>query len=78
VTNEGCPISAWFWQMWDSTALDRLLFLLQRIPKIHARFSRDVGHPSFIRESGNYSVLVLLGKDSGLHSLRGGMISPIV
>jgi len=32
VTNDGCPISARFWQMWDSTALDRQLSLLQRIP----------------------------------------------
>jgi hypothetical protein len=23
VTNEGCPISARFWQMWDSADLDR-------------------------------------------------------
>ena len=33
VTNDGCPISARFWQMWDSTALDRQLSLLQRIPR---------------------------------------------
>ena len=26
-------VSAWFWQMWDSTALDRQLSLLQRIPR---------------------------------------------
>jgi hypothetical protein len=33
VANDGCPISARFWQMWDSTALDRPFFLLQRIPR---------------------------------------------
>jgi hypothetical protein len=33
VTTDGCPISARFWQMWDSTALDRLLSLLQPIPR---------------------------------------------
>jgi hypothetical protein len=26
VTKDGCPISARFWQMWDSTDLDRQLY----------------------------------------------------
>jgi hypothetical protein len=33
VTKAGCPIQARFWLEWDSTALDRLLSLLQRIPR---------------------------------------------
>ena len=33
ITNDGCPISARFWQMWDSTAVDRLLLDYQRIQR---------------------------------------------
>jgi hypothetical protein len=33
VTKAGCPIQARFWLEWYSTALDRQLCLLQRIPR---------------------------------------------
>ena len=33
VTKDGCPISARFWQMWDSTAVDSPLLDSQRIPR---------------------------------------------
>ena len=66
VTNDGCPISARFWQMWDSTAVHRSLStgngslcpwsiytLYTQGPKFaesHICQNRGMGHPSFITD----------------------------
>jgi len=66
VTNDGCPISARFWQMWDSTAVHRSLSWQQvlmsiviytlysqepRFVESHICQNRaDMGHPSFVAD----------------------------
>ncbi len=39
---KGCPISARFWQMWDSTDLNRRLCRVERIMDLGIRCSREV------------------------------------
>ena len=45
VTNDGCPISARFWQMWDSTAVRRSLSSGDRSCPLHS-LGRGFVHPT--------------------------------
>jgi hypothetical protein len=41
VTNDGCPISARFWQMWDSTNLGPWVYRVQMIVDMKTVASRE-------------------------------------